>query len=257
MRFITFSYGLLATFVPIVLGQAAPEVTGNPAGAQYTAVLPSTTGVSGQVVVSSTPDGNGVAIQVSISDLPAQGGPFLYHIHNNPLSANGSCASAGGHLNPYNVSESFVCDPAAPKDCQVGDLSGKHGKMTGPSFSASYDDKFISTTPGTPEFMGNRSLVVHNSNLTRIACANFSMNGASFAPSSSTSPSGTSGANPFVTTIVIPSAPQTTMSQLATVTKVQQQPSPPAITQTVTVLTTTTNVQPGPQSSSSTVRPST
>lgn len=82
MRFATFSYGLLATLIPIVLAQNAPEVTGNPAGAQYVAVLPGTTGVSGQVVVSSTPDGNGVSIQVSISNLPASGGPFRKMRHH-------------------------------------------------------------------------------------------------------------------------------------------------------------------------------
>lgn len=58
-----------------------------------------------------------------------------YHIHQNQAPAL-NCGCAGGHLDPYNVTDSVTCDPKDPSKCQVGDLSGKHGNMTGASYSA-------------------------------------------------------------------------------------------------------------------------
>ncbi|KAK3109425.1 Cell surface superoxide dismutase [Cu-Zn] 4 [Teratosphaeriaceae sp. CCFEE 6253] len=48
---------------------------------------------------------------------------------------------------------------------------------TGISFAANYVDKYISTQPGSSAFMGNRSIVVHFANGTRITCANFTIPG--------------------------------------------------------------------------------
>lgn len=62
----------------------------------------------------------------------------VYHIHNNTVNSSGNCTSAGGILNPYNVTLAFVCDPAKPQFCQVGDLSGKHGNLTTSNASAAY-----------------------------------------------------------------------------------------------------------------------
>lgn len=42
---------------------------------------------------------------------------------------------------------------------------------------SSYVDKYISTVPGSPAFVGNRSIVVHYNNKTIITCANFAQNG--------------------------------------------------------------------------------
>ena len=58
-----------------------------------------------------------------------------YVIHNNAVASNGSCASIDGVLDPYNVTAARVCDPADPKDCMVGDLSGKHGTINGTGFT--------------------------------------------------------------------------------------------------------------------------
>lgn len=76
MQVASATLGLLAFLLPRTLSQI-PEVTGNPAGAQYVAILPNNAGLpSGTVVISSSPDGNGVSISVSFSQLPAVGGPF-------------------------------------------------------------------------------------------------------------------------------------------------------------------------------------
>jgi hypothetical protein len=61
----------------------------------------------------------------------------------------------------------------APETCQAGDLAGKHGNITGTELMTSYQELYLSTTPGSPYFFGDKSLVVHTSNTTRLTCANF------------------------------------------------------------------------------------
>lgn len=79
----------LAVLIPIALTQSmeAPVVTNNIPGVQYVAQFPvNNTNPSGAVVISSTPDGDGVNVQVSISNLPGQGGPFReFHMPSDPL----------------------------------------------------------------------------------------------------------------------------------------------------------------------------
>lgn len=159
-------------------------------GPVYTATLPEKEffnpadprgNVKGSVSATAGPGGVGVAFTVSISNLPTSGGPFLYHLHVNPVNSSGSCASALAHLDPFIRGEKPPCDPTAPQTCQVGDLSGKYGKITSDPFTASYVDPYASILPGIGAFFGNRSLVVHFANTTRITCANFAL--VSGAPS--------------------------------------------------------------------------
>lgn len=49
-----------------------------------------------------------------------------------------------------------------------------------PVDNPSYVDFYLSTTPGNPAFVGNRSVVIfsgNGGNTTTLACANFTMNG--------------------------------------------------------------------------------
>lgn len=39
----------------------------------------------------------------------------------------------------------------------------------------SFMDKYAALVPGVGAFFGNRSIVIHSANSTRIACANFTM----------------------------------------------------------------------------------
>ncbi|KAF1994607.1 Cu,Zn superoxide dismutase-like protein [Amniculicola lignicola CBS 123094] len=175
--------------------QDAPLVTNNPIGASYVAVLPKKDGSSlgGSIQVVSGPGGKGAKFAVSISGLPAEGGPFMYHIHEKPVPENGNCTATGAHLDPYKRGEIPLCNPEDKKQCQTGDLSGKYGNITGSSLAVQYEDLFTSLTPGTPAFFGNLSFVVHLSNKTRIGCANFQFLGggiSSVASSGYAAPTG-------------------------------------------------------------------
>ncbi|KZF26493.1 Cu,Zn superoxide dismutase-like protein [Xylona heveae TC161] len=172
--------------VPVtgLLGNAT-VVTDNPVGVAYHAALPTSnkTSVTGSVHAETSGNGTGVVFHVSISGLPTSGGPFLYHIHEDPVPANGSCTATEAHLDPFKRGETPPCDPSLPETCQVGDLSGKHGKINGTSFSASYTDLYASTNPELGSFFGNRSVVVHFANKTRITCANFVLMSNTTSPS--------------------------------------------------------------------------
>lgn len=144
---------------------ASPVVTDSPKGATYIAKFSEK--VEGSLEFSSTSNGS-VKVDVSLSDLPSSGGPFLYHVHELPVPSDGNCTGAEGHLNPYNGSENAT----NPADKEVGDLSGRHGAIKGRSVNISYIDPYISLNKDDSAFVGNLSIVVHYYNTTRIACAN-------------------------------------------------------------------------------------
>ncbi|OAA34943.1 Cu/Zn superoxide dismutase-related protein [Metarhizium rileyi] len=158
----------------------APVVNENP-NVIYEATLPREPffhgnlhgNVEGYVRASRGPHGTGVKFEVQFHNFPKEGGPFLYHIHVNPVPSDGNCTKTLAHLDPYGRGEDPPCDASAPETCQVGDLSGKYGKPRGRPFYAEYVDPFTSLTEGTDAFFGNRSIVVHFANKTRITCANF------------------------------------------------------------------------------------
>ena len=61
---------------------------------------------------------------------------IVYHIHGMPVSADGNCTATMGHLDPTNRGEYHPCEDTQPETCQAGDLAGKHGNITGTTFSA-------------------------------------------------------------------------------------------------------------------------
>ncbi|QRV94355.1 copper/zinc superoxide dismutase domain-containing protein [Ceratobasidium sp. AG-Ba] len=111
---------------------------------------------------------------------PSLGGPsFAYHIHTNPVPADGNCTKTLAHLDTLAVSEGWVCNPGFPQYCQNGDLSGKHGKLNGTTNGQiarfGYSDEFVRFYPESHSILG-RSIVIHSANKTRIACANITSN---------------------------------------------------------------------------------
>lgn len=167
------------------LGDAV-VVENNPLGAVYRATFgenpfltpdtPAGGPILGEVVVSTPPDQVGVMFTVSFQNLPKEGGPFSYHLHVDPVPEDGDCTKTLAHLDPFIRGEDPVCDSTAPETCQVGDLSGKYGKVEvneGTSYRNSYIDEYSALFEGPGAFFGNRSIVLHYANKTRLACANF------------------------------------------------------------------------------------
>ncbi|OHW94106.1 superoxide dismutase [Colletotrichum incanum] len=158
-------------------------VVTNPRGVVYKATLPempffqggSLNGnVRGTITAVTAPDGNGVKLRVDFSNLPDEGGPFTYHLHGDPIPEDGNCTKALAHHDPFIRGEITPCDASRPETCQVGDLGGKHGSVAG-DHQQTYIDPYLSNVPGPGSFFGNRSLVFHFANKTRISCANFKL----------------------------------------------------------------------------------
>ncbi|KAL2022789.1 hypothetical protein VTK56DRAFT_4605 [Thermocarpiscus australiensis] len=163
----------------------ATVVTNNPPGVVYKATLPESAffepaypnggNIKGEVTAVANPLGRGVLFTVKLSNLPQIGSNLTYHLHVAPVPEDGNCTSTLAHLDPFIRGEDPPCDAQLPETCQVGDLSGKHGSIPTDqgSFEASYVDLYASTLEGIGAFFGNRSVVIHYPNKTRITCANF------------------------------------------------------------------------------------
>lgn len=149
--------------------------------------------VQGSIIISSTSGGSGVSVSVNFTGFPSEAayGPFVYHIHELAVPANGNCSATMGHLDPTDRGEYYPCVVGAPATCQVGDLAGKHGNITLTNFVAQYSDAFLSTNPSSPAFFGNRSVVIHTANTTRITCANFTLVNSTSTSTNGTSPTAT------------------------------------------------------------------
>ncbi|KAF3016745.1 hypothetical protein E8E14_004447 [Neopestalotiopsis sp. 37M] len=174
----------------------ATVVTDNQVGRSFVGTLPQdaffTAGsldgnVKGSITVKSGPNGVGVDYVVSFSNLPKEGGPFPYHIHQSAVPSNGNCTATGAHLDPFVRGEDPVCNSTFPQTCQVGDLSGKYGKITSDPFEATFHDEFGSLNIGSNASIQDRSFVVHFANKTRITCANFAASGYGNATTNMTS----------------------------------------------------------------------
>lgn len=184
-----------ASYLPV---NGPASVQSNLPSATYTAQLPSVafneltgTVISGSVTGSSTQGSSGVSWTINFSNLPdfGQYGPFIYHIHDMPVPSDGNCTETLGHFDYTNFGEYYTCDTSNPQNCQIGDLAGKHGMiMSGPTFSAQYVDNYLSTDPSSPYFFGQKSIVIHSSNTTRLTCANFMMGSGSGSSASASAP---------------------------------------------------------------------
>jgi hypothetical protein len=48
---------------------------------------------------------------------------------------DGNCTGTLAHLDPYKRGQTPACDMTMLQTCEVGDLSGKYGKLEGPMAS--------------------------------------------------------------------------------------------------------------------------
>jgi hypothetical protein len=195
---------LLPALVACAGSAAAEPVTGkegnatvvenNPVGKVAIAKLPAEpffkTGslngnVEGSITIASNDNGIGLVYTVKLSNLPKEGGPFPYHIHDKRVPEDGNCTATAAHLDPFLRGEDPVCDPEFPQTCQVGDLSGKYKKITSDPFEIKYHDDFGSMNVGNGASIPDRSIVIHFANKTRITCANFEVVGTVTVPTAS------------------------------------------------------------------------
>ncbi|KAL1924227.1 uncharacterized protein VTP21DRAFT_7262 [Calcarisporiella thermophila] len=101
-----------------------------------------------------------------------------YHVHVHPVPANGDCNGTGGHLDPKQVNGTDRCNSQSGYQCEVGDLSGKHGPLAGsPEGNLRVDIEYTDpdlTFSGENSVVG-RSVVIHRPDNTRLACANITV----------------------------------------------------------------------------------
>lgn len=175
---LSVSAPVVASDTPLTgtLGNAT-IVEDNPPDVTYVAMLPTqfSSKIRGSISATGSSDGIGVVFKVNFTDFPMGQGPFTYHVHVNPVPTDGNCNGTLGHLDPFIRGEDVACQKSLPQTCQVGDLAGKHGKITEDPFTAGYVEDFASTAMGIGAFIGNRSIVIHNVNKTRLTCANFTL----------------------------------------------------------------------------------
>ncbi|KAI0125775.1 superoxide dismutase [Xylariales sp. AK1849] len=209
-------------FANLLTGQLgnATVVTDNPIGKEAVGTLPEkafwTSGslkgnVKGSLTVKSSLNGIGVDYSVKFSNLPAEGGPFLFHIHAETVPKDGNCTSTGAHLDPFLRGEDPVCDSTFPQTCQVGDLAGKYGKITSDPYEATFHDEFGSLNIGSNASVDDRSFVVHFANKTRITCANFVVVSATNSTPTH-APSGTGSSPTSTSTGVVVTAAATALN---------------------------------------------
>lgn len=168
----------------------SPELTDSPTDVTLKASFNKT--IEGSVAFSSK---NGsVLVDVDLSGLPLAGGPYQYHIHVKPVPTNGSCVATLGHFNPYDGS----VNATENSEKEAGDLSGKHGLITGTSLKTTYIDPYLSLNPLSKSYFGGLSVVVHYKNSTRLACANITEVAHSVTPGSGGSILGAGLAVPLV-----------------------------------------------------------
>jgi hypothetical protein len=174
-----------------------------PESAFFKPAYPDGGNIEGEITAVANPDGRGVLFTLKLSNLPKIGEPLrkstcrkgkgengvvstseevanispfsAYHLHVAPVPENGNCTATLAHLDPFIRGEATPCDADHPETCQVGDLSGKYGAISTDedTWEDSYVDLYASTLEGIGAFFGNRSIVIHYPNKTRITCANF------------------------------------------------------------------------------------
>ncbi|KAK8441796.1 hypothetical protein ACI3LY_001562 [Candidozyma auris] len=163
---------LISGLASVVLAGVAPQITSNPSNVVAVAEFPMFgCGEMEGYVSFEAPYGKKVKVNVDVTRLPADGFPFLYHVHEFPVGDDGDCESVGPIFNPYHASPN--CDAQDGDEyCKIGDLSGKHGQIQTTCFQTEYYDPYISLTAQSKGSIVGRSVVFHYSDMTKIACAN-------------------------------------------------------------------------------------
>ncbi|KAK3363133.1 superoxide dismutase [Lasiosphaeria hispida] len=147
----------------------ARQVKNNPVGEVWVATFNGSQGVKGTVTaVGAT---IGVNYTVDVTGLPTEKGPFSFHVHLKAVPESGSCADTGTHLDSFVRGTDPPCASASPQTCEVGDLSGKYGKVAGPTALKVFNDAYSALDKIMLGYIGDRAIVFHDASSARIACA--------------------------------------------------------------------------------------
>ncbi|KAH9460665.1 hypothetical protein Pst134EA_007762 [Puccinia striiformis f. sp. tritici] len=127
------------------------------------------TGISGLAVFRKATGGTQVSIEIKgLKSKEAD----AFHVHETAVK-NGDCSTTGEHFNPGGIKEVCKGPVADQTKCQVGDLSGKGGRLNarggGQEAGRNYLDKVIKIS----DIVG-RSVVIHSASGARIGCGNIS-----------------------------------------------------------------------------------
>jgi Ca2+-binding EF-hand superfamily protein/Cu/Zn superoxide dismutase len=137
--------------------------------------LINTATISGRVQFTAGPgDRTDISIHLRYKDsTSATTSGHSWHVHEDLVGDSTDCAEAGAHYDPTNKEVApYTCDPAAPSECYVGDMSGKHGTVT---VTGQVGEDHMLTIN---ELVG-KSVVIHASNSgLRIACGTINGGGA-------------------------------------------------------------------------------
>ncbi|EGW33573.1 uncharacterized protein SPAPADRAFT_151895 [Spathaspora passalidarum NRRL Y-27907] len=165
----------ITSFLALSLANKAPKIKKNPKNIVAIADFPfgGNTNVRGNVVFTAK-QGSFVNVHVDMTGLPADGGPFYYHIHEISVPGDGNCEAVGLHFNPYKASPK-CSEQKHDGYCQVGDLSGKHGVINATCFEISYEEPYLSLNKKSKSYIIGKSLVFHYANMTKIACADIAL----------------------------------------------------------------------------------
>lgn len=130
---------------------------------------------TGTMTFTQTNSNSPTLVQLDLKELNAAGG---YHVHQFPVTDGCGASSTGGHYNPTGASG--TCNSSAVarsnNNCEIGDLSGKHGSLSiGSVVATSYWDQYLPLF-GDESILG-RSIVIHNTNGARVACADINFMG--------------------------------------------------------------------------------
>ncbi|KAK3987794.1 hypothetical protein QBC44DRAFT_270516 [Cladorrhinum sp. PSN332] len=113
----------------------------------------------------------GINYTIDVTGLDVAKAPYKYHVHLRPVPESGSCADTLGHLDSYVRGDTPPCESSLPQTCEVGDLSGKYGTLTGPDVKKEFNDLYTATNKIQLGYIGDRSIVFHDATSARIACA--------------------------------------------------------------------------------------
>ncbi|XP_078667729.1 uncharacterized protein LOC144909563 [Branchiostoma floridae x Branchiostoma belcheri] len=158
-------------------------------GEVVTAMAVFKTPVAGHMVLRQVRDkpymDTSVFLSVAYIDGTAGTSDHSWHVHEDSMGSDyaaveNRCSSTAGHFNPYAVDLSgnyaSQCRGTNPLRCELGDLSGKHGKIDVTSEDGVSRNFFtdVDLPLSGPHAVIGRSMVIHqaNSGGGRLACAN-------------------------------------------------------------------------------------